>query len=119
MCNIGKGLRFLLGLWVVHSVSEPRLARDWTPDWCSASVLWESVEGPFSQGGFGAVHSRDRDKDNIASGYFCCCSSMGEGEDSERARAGLFETSVLCPSVLPQQLSDSFPKFGWILPIVK
>lgn len=81
--------RFLHGLWVGNSVLELKLARNWAPDLCSASVLWEGMEAPMSQGvllgQFWALGIKA-----ILPLY--CCVFLGEGEDNERAQAGLFET---------------------------
>lgn len=62
VCSIGNGAEVSALGSVLEIKSQ---SRDWQGTghqlWCSAPVLREGVEGPFSQGGFWAVMSSDKD----------------------------------------------------------
>lgn len=108
--TLGRGWCF----WEGNSVSERRLARNRVLDLCCGKA-WGDPCPRVVWGQFRAVTG-------IKAILPLCVSAavyMGDGEDSGRAWAVLFETWCSWSFSTPQQLLNSLPEFGWILPIVK
>lgn len=120
MCNTGKGLRFLHGLWVGNPVSQLRLARNWAPDLVQWFCAVGKLGGTIPAGWFlGSSEQGQELRQYCLWGFLLQLLRARRRRQWKSMSWTVWNLMFSGPSLLPQQLPKCFPKSGWISPIVK